>query len=334
MKYTNLGRSGLRVSRLCLGTMNFGMTTDEKEAHKIMDCAREAGINFFDTADMYGGKSGTGASETMIGNWFAKGGGRREDTVLTTKCFFAIRAGNDPNEANGLSGYKIRRHLENSLQRLQTDRVELYLMHHPDPTADWVDLLDTLQAAVYHGKVDYIGTSNRTAFELAQVQNLANQRHFFGLACEQHCYHMLERTLEIELARAVKELGIGLTTFSPMGGGLFGNKIFDPLPDSRSAAWNLNEKITGQLKQYHQLCSDIGETPARVALAWVLHNPVVTAPLIGVRTAEQLEDSIRALEIELSPEFLAKIDEIFPPHKKFDRRPLMKAMPNRDAVRR
>lgn len=317
MQYTTLGRSGLRASRLCLGTMNFGNSVSEEEAFKIMDCAREAGLNFFDTADLYG--KNWGDTETVIGKWFAKGGGRREDTVLATKCYFGLGGSANPNDESCLSGYKIKRRLEQSMKRLGTDHVELYLMHKPDPLCPVDELVETYQSLVYRGLIDYVGSCSFTAYDLCRFQYESEKHHFFGLACEQHGYNLLNRKMEVEVAGAAQKLGIGITIYTPQCGGLLGNNVFNPRPGSRSDAFKLDEDSTAMLKKYHALCSDIGQTPSHVALAWVMSNPAVTCPLVGVSSAAQLEDNIYVMEnVKLSQEVLDALDEIFPPIPEFN----------------
>lgn len=318
MKTTYLGRSGLQVSRLCLGTMNFGPRTDEKESFAIMDAALAAGINFFDTANVYG-KSEQGHhgwTEEIIGRWFAQGGGRREKTVLATKVFGDMEDAIDgPNSARGLSAYKIRRHIEGSLTRLQTDRIELYQMHHVDARTSWDELWGVFEALVNQGKAYYIGASNFAARHLAYAQAMAAKRNFLGLVSEQHKYHLACRLPELEVLPAALELGIGVIPWSPLGGGLLGGGALNPAAGggrSASTADNLSAAQRAQLEAYAAFCQELGESQANVALAWLLANPAITAPIIGPRTLAQFEDALRAVEIELSAEALTRLDEIFP----------------------
>jgi aryl-alcohol dehydrogenase-like predicted oxidoreductase len=286
--------------------MNFGNTVDEKTAHEVMDYAREVGINFFDTANMYGGKSGWGACETMIGNWFAKGGGRREDTVITTKFGGKISESKNPNEEPGVSLYKMRRHLEASLKRLKTDHVEIYMTHGQRPS-NWREIMEAAQALVYGGKIDYFATNGLPEFELALAQNEAEKRGFLGIAYEQHAYSLLNRGVELGFLDAIGRLGIGLTILSPQNGGLLSSGVFE-MPNI-----NLDEETEARLKKYHALCSDIGHKVSHVTLAWIMCNPNVTCPLIGVETIQHIEDNLKALEIKLADDVLKAIDEIFPP---------------------
>jgi len=318
MKYTYLGRTGLKVSRLCLGTMNFGPRTEEKEAFTIMDRALEAGINFFDTANVYGGGNGghNGWTEEIMGRWFAQGGGRREKVVLATKVYGDMNDVTDgPNGARGLSAYKIRRHIEGSLKRLNTDHIELYQMHHIERHAGWDEIWGAFEALVDQGKAYYIGASNFGARHLAYAQAAAEKRNFLGLVCEQHKYNLLCRLPELEVLPAAQDLGLGVIPWSPLGGGMLSGHVLKTVEGSQrasQAAANLTGAQRAQLEAYAKLCAEIGESESNVALAWLLHNPAVTAPIIGPRTSEQLENALRAVEIELSEEILKKLDGIFP----------------------
>lgn len=312
MKYCYLGKSGLKVSRLCLGTMNFGPETEEREAFKIMDAALDAGINFFDTANVYGGEEHRGRTEEIIGRWFKQGGGRREKVVLATKVYLDMHDELDgPNSHSGLSAYKIRRHLEGSLKRLGTDHIELYQMHHIDRNVSWDELWGTFEVLVSQGKVDYIGSSNFAGWDIAVAQAEAKARHFLGLVSEQHLYNLLERTPELEVLPAAQELGLGVIPWSPLASGLLGRNALTKT-GVRSARSNKLEKHRQQLEQFAALCQELGEHEDQVALAWLLANPAVTAPIIGPRKMEQFEESLRVTNIELDEQTLKKLGEIFP----------------------
>ncbi len=317
MKYTYLGRTGLKVSRLCLGTMNFGTFTEEKEAFSIMDRALEEGINFFDTANVYGRDRHTGLTEEIVGRWFKQGGNRREKVVLATKVFIDMEDENDGQyNDNGLSAYKIRRHLEGSLKRLQTDHVELYQMHHIERHAPWDEIWGVFEAVVSQGKAYYIGSSNFAGWNLVQAQAAASARHFLGLVCEQHQYSLVCRLPELEVLPAAQALGLGVIPWSPLGGGLLSGKALHAAPGTRGSSERVAKFITperrAQLEAYSRLCAELGHSEANVALSWLLHNPAVTAPIVGPRTMEQFEDSLKALNIELSGDVLNKLDGIFP----------------------
>lgn len=314
MQYAALGRSGLKVSRLCLGTMNFGVDTDEREAYRIMDAALDAGINFFDTANVYGGVGSRGKTEEIIGRWFAQGGGRREKVVLATKVYGDMEDLHDgPNALRGLSAYKIRRHLEASLRRLQTDHIELYQMHHVDRSVSWDEIWEAFQVQVYQGKIGYVGASNFAGRDLVKAQYEAKARHFMGLVSEQHKYSLLCRWPELEVLPAAEEHGIGVIAWSPLDGGLLGGNALNPAQGSRSARNQARaEQRRSQLEAFSQLCKELGESEANVALAWTLTHPAMTGPIIGPRTLEQLESTLRVVDIVLDEPVLKRLDEIFP----------------------
>ncbi len=312
MKYTQLGRTGLKVSRLCLGTMNFGPQTSEEDSFAVMDRALEHGINFFDTADVYGWKKGEGVTEQIIGRWFAQGESRREKTVLATKLYGDM--GDWPNQSR-LSALHIKRACEDSLRRLQTDYIDLYQMHHIDRATPWEEIWQAMEVLVAQGKVLYVGSSNFAGWNIAQANEAAKARHFVGLVCEQSLYNLNARTVEMEVIPACEHYGLGLIPWSPLGGGLLGGVLKKPKEGRRAGMDDQIEKNRDKLKAWEGLCKKLGEKPADVALSWLLHQKVVTAPIIGPRTMEQLDGSLRAVEIELAPETLKKLDEIFPGYK-------------------
>jgi len=315
MQYTHLGRSGLKVSRLCLGTMNFGPQTSEEDSFRIMDHALELGINFWDTADVYGWKEGEGYTEQILGRYFAQGGGRRERVVIATKVFGSMGKGDtkDWPNTNQLSALHIRRACDDSLKRLQTDHLDLYQMHHVDRETPWEEIYQAFETLVQQGKVVYFGSSNFAGWHIAQASEAAKHRHFLGLVSEQTHYNLNVRKPELELIPACKHYGLGLIPWSPLAGGLLGG-ILQKVSEGRRANMDI-EPHREKLEKWEGLCRDLGEKPADVALAWLLHNPVVTAPIIGPRTMEQLDGALRALEISLSEETLKKLDEIFPGYK-------------------
>ncbi|NBD27800.1 aldo/keto reductase [Paenibacillus glycinis] len=314
MRYAYLGKSGLKVSRLCLGTMNFGPETDEKESFRIMDAALDAGVNFFDTANVYGGQDNRGRTEEIIGRWFAQGGGRREKVVLATKVYGDMDDPADgPNAARGLSAYKIRRHLEASLRRLNTDHVELYQMHHVDRNVSWDELWEAFQVYVNQGKISYVGASNFAGRDLVKAQYEAKARHTLGLVSEQHKYSLLCRLPELEVLPAAEEHGIGVIAWSPLDGGLLGGNALKSSGGSRSTrSQERVEAIRGKLEQFASLCRELGESEANVALAWTLKHPAMTAPIIGPRTLEQFQNTLRVVEIQLTDDTMKRLDEIFP----------------------
>lgn len=311
MDYTRLGRTGLKVSRFCLGTMNFGPETSEQESHAMMDRALELGINFFDTADVYGWKRGEGWTEQIIGRWLAQGGGRRERIVLATKLYG--RMGERENE-RGLSAYHIRRACEASLRRLQTDHIDLYQMHHIDRDTPWEEIWQAMEQLVREGKVIYVGSSNFAGWQIATANQLAARRHFMGLVSEQSIYSLFNRHIELEVVPACRAYGVGLVPYSPLAGGLLGGALKEVKEGRRSEEEMraLIAKHREQLTEYETFCKEIGETPADIALAWVLSNPVVAAPIIGPRTLDQLNKAMHALEIGLEEPALKRLDAIWP----------------------
>jgi aryl-alcohol dehydrogenase-like predicted oxidoreductase len=311
MEYTYLGRTGLKVSRLCLGTMNFGPQTNEEDSHAMMDSALELGINFFDTANVYGRQFGEGLTEKIIGRWLAKGEGRRDRIVLATKVYNGMGYGvND----RGLSAYHIRKACEDSLKRLQTDHIDLYQMHHIQRDTPWEEIWQAMEQLVREGKILYIGSSNFAGWHIAKAQAAAERRNFMGLVSEQSKYSLNSRMIELEVVPACEDYGLGLIPYSPLGGGLLGG-VLQKLDEGRRASERMQravERHHTQLEVYEDLCADMGEKPADVALAWMLKNKVVTAPIIGPRTLDQLEGSVRSVDINLSEETLVKLDEIWP----------------------
>ncbi len=310
MDHKRLGRTGLKVSRLCLGTMNFGPQTSEADAFAIMDKAHELGINFFDTADVYGWRKGEGWTEQILGRWFAQGNGRRGRTVLATKVFGGM--GDWPNESR-LSALHIRRACEASLRRLQTDHLDLYQMHHVDRDTPWDEIWQAMEVLVQQGKVLYVGSSNFAGWHIAQANEAAKARHFLGLVSEQSLYNLFDRTIELEVIPACQGYGLGLLPWSPLKAGALGG--LKKAAEGRRAgeqAQRTVKKHRAELERFEALCQEIGHEPADVALAWVLHNPVVTAPIIGPRTLEHLTHSLRALDVKLGEDTLRKLDEIFP----------------------
>ena len=311
MQYTHLGRTGLQVSRLCLGTMNFGPRTSEQDSFAIMDKALDLGINFFDSANVYGGKRGEGITENIVGRWFAQGGGRRDKVVIATKVYGTM--GDWPNESR-LSARHIKLACEASLRRLQTDYIDLYQMHHIDRNTPWEEIWQAMEQLVREGKVIYVGSSNFAGWHIAQANSIAAQRHFMGLVSEQSLYNLSARTIELEVIPACQTFGLGLIPWSPLAGGMLGGAL-QKAQEGRRTEEQIQKRIEAnraKLEQYEGFCKDIGETPADVGLAWLLHQPAVTAPIIGPRTMDQLTGSLRALEITLSDEHLARLDEIWP----------------------
>ncbi|MCM3885285.1 aldo/keto reductase [Frankia sp. R82] len=323
MQFTQLGRSGLSVSRLCLGTMNFGPLTSEADAHKIMDSAHGYGINFFDTANAYGLRSagtsgqgeGRGYTESIIGRWFAQGGGRRERTVLATKVFGAM--GEWPNEGR-LSALNIRRALDASLARLQTEYIDLYQFHHVDRATPWDEIWQAIDVAVTAGKILYVGSSNFAGWHIAQAQAAAAKRSTFGLVSEQPIYNLLTREIELEVLPAAAHYGVGLLPWSPLQGGLLGGVLRKERDGKRRLEGRAAQTLAAkrpQLEAYEDFAAELGHEPGDVALAWLLHQPAVTAPIVGPRVQQHLDDAVRALDVQLDDKALARLDEIFPGYR-------------------
>jgi aryl-alcohol dehydrogenase-like predicted oxidoreductase len=312
MDYTHLGRTGLTVSRLVLGTMNFGPETSEADSHAIMDRAHELGINFFDSANVYGWAKGEGITEQIVGRWFARGGGRRERTVIATKLYGSM--GDWPNETF-LSALNIRRACEASLRRLQTDYIDLYQMHHVDRATPADEIWQAMETLVAQGKILYVGSSNHAGWQIARAQEAAWRRHFTGLASEQSIYNLLRRDVELEVLPACAAYGLGVIPWSPLHSGLLGGVLRKQAEGARRTKGRAADALAAhrdQIEAYEKLCAELGEQPADVALAWLLAQPVVTGPIIGPRTADQFEGAQRALDVELDADALAKLDEIFP----------------------
>jgi len=312
MDYARLGRTGLKVSRLCLGTMNFGPLTAEPESFAIMDRALALGIDFFDTADVYGWRTGEGVTEQIVGRWLAQGGGgRRERVVLATKVYGKM--GDGPND-RGLSARHIRHACDESLRRLRTDRIDLYQMHHVDRDAPWDEVWQAMEQLVTAGKVLYVGSSNFAGWHIAQANAAAAHRHFLGLVSEQSLYNLTARTIELEVLPACRAHGVGVIPWSPLAGGLLGG-VLGEADKGRRSSERIRKRVEerrAQLEAWEGFCRELGEKPADVALAWLLDSPAVTAPIIGPRTIAQLEGSLRALEIALSPDHRAALDRIWP----------------------
>jgi aryl-alcohol dehydrogenase-like predicted oxidoreductase len=310
MDYVKLGRTGLRVSRLCLGTMNFGSYAGVEESHAIMDRALDLGINFFDTANTYGRRRGEGWTEQIIGQWLAKGG-RREKIVLATKVYGEM--GEWPNEGK-LSAYHIKRACEDSLRRLGTDHIDLYQMHHVDRQTPWEEIWQAMEQLVREGKIIYVGSSNFAGWHIATANQTAAARSFLGLVCEQSKYSLMCRGVELEVLPACKAYGLGVIAWSPLAGGCLAGGLSEQ-GEGRRAGEGVRELVQAnreRLEKYESFCLELGEKPADVALAWLLANPVMTGPIIGPRTMDQLTGCMRALEVRLDEEALKKLDEIWP----------------------
>ncbi|MCI5699912.1 MAG: aldo/keto reductase [Lachnospiraceae bacterium] len=303
MEYKKLGRSGLYVSRLVLGTMNFGSSISEKQALEIMDAAVDAGINCFDTANNYGKTvKKEGVSEEIVGKWISNHN-KRDKVILSTKVYEPMGT-LGANDKPGLSAYKIRNHFKDSLKRLQTDYIDIYYMHHIDKTYPWDEVFPVFQNMIANGSIIYLASSNFAGWNIADVQAEAKKRNMFGLICEQHKYNLMNRLPELEVLPSAGNHGLGVMAWSPLNGGkLSRNYKFADMDDLL---------IRNQLTDFKNLCYDLGEKEDTVALAWLLHNPYISAPIIGPRSAEQIYDAAKALELKLSEDTLSRLNEIFP----------------------
>jgi aryl-alcohol dehydrogenase-like predicted oxidoreductase len=315
MQYTTLGRTGCKVSRLCLGTMNFGPQTDEQSSYHVMDKALDLGINFFDTADVYGWKRGEGVTEQIIGRWWAQGGGRRERVVIATKVFGDMDLDSaDITMKRGLSAVKIKRACEGSLKRLQTDYIDLYQMHHIARESHFDEIWQAFDTLIKQGKILYAGSSNFAGWHIAKANEQAAKKNMVGLVSEQSKYSLACRAIELEVIPACKDYGVGVIPWSPLDGGFLGDVLTDP-DKKRRAGEGMVKRIEAErprLEKWAAFCQSINEKCADVALAWMLHNPTITAPIIGPRTMDQLTGCLRSLDIKLTDDHLKAIDKIWP----------------------
>ncbi len=327
MIHAHLGRTGVRVSRLCLGVMNFGPLVTEDISCAIMDRALDAGINFFDTANTHGRPAGAtenadaGAAEHVVGGWLSRSRGRRDRIVLATGVHGSTAAG--PGQGK-LSGPEIRRCCDESLRRLRTDHIDLLQIRHVARDTPWEEIWQAMDVLVAQGKIVYVGSSGLAGWEIAAGNEAAMRRRSLGLVSEQCDYSVLERAVESEVLPVCESYGVGVIGRSPLM-----DALLDCAPGERrvglSAAtspsvrepWRQRleqrlEKYRPRFEAFAALCESIGERSADVALAWALAQPALTAATIGPRTVEQLTGSLRALEIVLGEKELAALDEIVP----------------------
>ncbi len=314
MEHRPLGRAGVKVSPVALGTVNFSWLTDEAESFAMMDRALELGVNFFDTSNNYN----AGQTEALIGRWLAQGGGRREHIVLATKVYSkpnewgapdpAKRTGEwvGPND-HGLSARHIRAAVEASLTRLQTDHIDLYQTHHVDRAVRFEELWQAMELLVAQGKVIYVGSSNYAGWHIAKAQEAAKCRGFLGFVSEQSVYNLANRQVELEVIPACEAYGLGFVPYSPLAGGQLGGRSGADA-GSRRAFMPKSAKADA----YQALCDELGLAPADVAVAWVAQQPGVTAPIIGPRTMAQLEANVAAAQLQLDASAIERLDELFP----------------------
>lgn len=328
---TRLGRTGLTVSRLALGTMTFGLQTDEATSHRILDAATEGGINFLDTADVYplgGTVETTGRTEEIIGRWLrAQGPSRRSQFVLATKAVGKV----GPNSWDqGASRKHLLDAIDASLKRLQTDHVDLYQLHADDRQTPLDESLEALDVIVRSGRARYIGVSNFLAYRLARAIGRAELRQLTQLVSVQPRYSLLFREIERELLPLAGEEGLGVIPYNPLAGGLLTGKYSaDSKPDDntrftlgtaggmyQNRYWN--ERSFATVAQLHQLADQAGVPLATLAVAWVLANPLITAPLLGASRPEQLVSTLAAAQYKLAPDLKLKLDELTTDYRKGD----------------
>ncbi len=310
MRYRRLGRTALQVSELCLGTMNFGPRTPEAESHEMLDLAVEAGINFLDTANQYGGSLGVGATETILGSWLSRTSTDRDRLVIATKVHEPMSG--DPND-RGLSARHIQMACDASLKRLGVDHIDLYQMHHIDRAAPIEEIWQAMDRLIDQGKITYVGSSNFPGWSIARANERASAGRRLGLVSEQHLYNLIERRAELEVLPACREYGVGVIPWSPLAGGLLGGAA--DASDGRRGTDDAQRARTAradQLAAYEDLCAALDESPSAVALAWLLHQPGVTATIIGPADEAQLTSVLHVPDIELDHATLGRLDEIFP----------------------
>lgn len=316
MNYRQLGRTGLRVSELCLGAMTFGRESTEKDSFKMLDRFVEAGGNFIDTANVYS----TGLSEEILGRWLK--GKSRDDFVLATKVRF--RMGPGPNDI-GLSRKHILSAVENSLRRLGTDYIDLYQIHRRDPDTPWEETLGTLDSLVKAGKVRYLGASNVTGYQLQKAIDLSRARGWEAFSCLQPLYNLLDRSTEWELLPVCRTEGLGVIPWSPLRGGWLsgkyhrnmsappaGTRIETAEKEGWGERWSeyATEHTWTVVDTLMAIAKEAGKTPAQVALNWVMNQPGITAPILGVRTMAHLEDNLGAAGWALSEEQTSRLNQV------------------------
>lgn len=313
--YTHLGRTGLQVSRLGCGTVNFGGRVEEPEARALLDHALELGLNLVDTANVYGWRVYRGYTEEVIGRWLAAAPGRRDEVVLATKVGHEM--GDGPG-AGGLSARHVVAACEASLRRLGTDWIDLYQMHSVDPSVGWDEVWQAMDLLVSQGKVRHVGSSNFAGWNLVAAQEAARRRHVLGLASEQCVYNLFTRHAELEVIPAARAYGIGVLVWSPLHSGLLSGvlrKVREgtAVKSAQGRAAAALEAHQDTIDAYERFCADAGRDPADLGLAWVASRPGVTALITGPRTVDHLDGAIAALERGVTVDEAAALNELFPP---------------------
>lgn len=308
MEYRSLGKTGVKVSRLCFGTMSFGGDADEATSKALFSRCRDAGINFFDCANVYAG----GRSEEILGRLLSS---CRDEVVLASKAHFPT---SKLPLARGSNRYHLVRAVEASLKRLGTDRIDVLYLHHYDADTDLEDSLRSLEILITQGKVLYPAASNFAAWQTMRALAIADRRGFAPLACIQPMYNLLKRQAEVEILPMAAEMGLGVCPYGPLAGGILTNKYASASGRGRlqdNAAYKLRYAEAHYLETASKLASladELGCHPATLAVAWVANHPAVTCPILGARSVEQLEPSLAALSVPLTPELYARISALSP----------------------
>lgn len=310
MEYRLLGRTGVRVSQLCLGTMSFGDTADEAESARMFNRVRELGVNFFDCANVYAG----GRSEEILGKLMAD---CRDDLVITSKVVMPV---DKSVNHGGASRRHIQLQVEKSLKRLNTDRIDVYFLHHYDPTLPMEEMLRVLDDLVHQGKILYPAVSNWSAWQIAKALTYADCKELARIQCIQPMYNLVKRQAEVEILPLAKAEQVGVIPYSPLGGGLLtGKYTTTQRPDGGRLIENQMYSTRYGEDLYYEVATKFnafaqarGYHPATLAVAWVMANPAVTAPIIGARNSEQLEASLAALDVDMTAELYAEIAALSP----------------------
>jgi aryl-alcohol dehydrogenase-like predicted oxidoreductase len=309
MDYRSLGHTGVQVSRLCFGTMSFGSEADEDTSRAMYQRCRDQGINFFDTADVYSG----GKSETILGKLIA---GHRDELVIASKAHFPT--GKAPT-AKGSTRYHLVRAVEASLRRLNTDRIDVLYLHHYDSQTALDDTLKSLELLILQGKVLYPAASNFAAWQVMRALGIAERHGWAKLAALQPMYNLAKRQAEVEILPMAQAMGLGVCSYSPLAGGLLTGKYQSENAEGRLKV-NAAYKVRYGDASYHDVASrlaglarEIGHHPASVAVAWAGSHPGITAPILGARSLEQLEPSLRSLDVPMTAELRERISQLSPP---------------------
>jgi aryl-alcohol dehydrogenase-like predicted oxidoreductase len=323
MRVKRLGRTGLKVTEICMGTMTFGAQADEGTAHAILDRALDAGINFFDTADVYPVPPSietAGRTEEIVGRWLR---GKRSSVVLATKC--RARVGPGPND-QGLSRAHVLDAVEASLRRLQTDHIDLYQVHSPDPETPLDETLRALDDLVRWGKVRYLGCSNFEAWRLCRALGVSERLRLARFDCVQPRYSLLYREIERDLLPVCAEEGIGVIAYNPLAGGFLTGKYRrgDPPPEGTRFAFGgaagelyrgryWHDKLFDAVDRVKEVAEGCGATPAQVSVAWLLQQPAVTSAILGATRPEQLVESLKGAELTLDASAMEALNSVSPP---------------------